>query len=249
MQHSPNYVHYRCQWQIIGPDSPGQYFPRDVFLKLMDTLNKAPVSADFDDFSYRENSCEMGKIRTGETRGKTGFSKLIFKDDQLTLTEEWAVITANEFEKKFLDILKSWFDYFPQTLVIIQRCWIRALLQPVNTVDSRAFLGDKVLRIGERMGEEFKEMPFGVGFNFGCNRGNKDIPLTIETKVSSWQNTPSVWAEIKGSQHMPKPINATSYDEAAKPFQECLKFFEKELIPLLNRFDTPEDEKKNGEIK
>jgi len=245
LKQSPSYIHFRSQWQILGPESPSQDFSKEDFLELMKKLNAPPVKADFCDFSFKEDSCEMARVRD-----ESKFSKLTYKNGHITLTEEWAEISINEFESKSLYVLKAWFELFPLTIAVIQRCCFRAFIQPINSPDSRVFLGDNMLGIGPNMKQAFQEMPYKVGFTVTCQRQKDNSIIDIETKVNSWKDKEDVWIEINGGTPLVEPLNAANCEKSAFLIQYCKDFFEREIISLLNQFDQPEkDDTGDGEKK
>jgi len=237
MLQSPNYIHFRNQWQILGLDSTRQWPDRKSFQKLMNQLNEAPIDADFDDFSYRPGRCEMGKLRGAPPEGGASFSKLVCLPNQITLVEEWAEITADEFKDKFVKIVRAWFDVFPNTAIIAEKCCLRALVQATNFGDSRRFLGDRIMTIGAPMQQTFKSMPFKIGFTFTCLRKTQDYNLYIDTTVNSWKDEKSVWVQVEGTYPMEKPINASNLQIAKFPFEDCKSFLESEVIGFLNQYD------------
>jgi hypothetical protein len=238
MIQSPTYIHFRSQWQLLGPESPGQSFERRSFQDLMNALNEQPEPIDFDDFSYRSDSCEMGRLRgTRPKGGGAEFTKLIYRSDQLTLVEEWAEITADEFKERFVKVLTNWFNFFPNTVIIAQNCCLRALVQPTSLPDSRQFLGDEVLKIGVPIQSTFQTMPFKVGFTVTVLRPIESYQLIIDTTVNSWRDNRSVWVQVNGSSPIAPPINATNPETAKKPFEYCKSFLETEAIRFLSEFD------------
>lgn len=239
---SPNYIHFRNEWQILGLDPPGQWPNREFFQKLMNQLNALPISADFDDFSYRADRCEMGRLRGNPPEGGQAFTKLVCRSNQITLVEEWAETTADEFKDKFTMILKEWFKLSPNTAIIAQRCCLRALVQPAKFADSRNFLGDRIMNIGPAMHQTFKSMPFRVGFTFTCLRKTQDYNLFIDTTINSWRDKKTVWVQVEGVYPMERPINATNPEVAKLPFEDCKSFLEDEVLGFLNQFDTNEAE-------
>ena len=237
MIQSPNYIHFRSQWRLLGPDSPGQAFDRKCFQDLMNALNEPPNPIDFDDFSYRPERCEMGKLRGTRQKSGAEFSKLIYSNDQLTLVEEWADITAEDFKEKFVKVLTKWFEFFPNTAIIAQNCCLRALLQPVSEHDSRHFLGNRVLNVEASIQKTFRDMPFRVGFTVTVLRPIDNYKIVIDTTVNSWRDTRSVWVQVNGSSPIAPPINATNPEIAKEPFEHCRNFLESEAICLLNEYD------------
>jgi hypothetical protein len=237
MIQSPNYIHFRCKWQLLGPDSPRQSFERRTFQDLMNALNDPPDPIDFDDFSFRPGRCEMGKFRGNRPEGGAGFRKLIYGNDQLTLVEEWADISADDFQRTFVRVLSNWFKLFPTTVIIAQTCCLRALVQPVSIADSRQFLGGQVLGIGPAIQKTFKDMPFKVGFTVTVPRQIENNQLVIDTTVNSWRDNRSIWVQVNGSSPMAPPINATNPETAKVPFGHCKDFLETEAICFLNEYD------------
>jgi hypothetical protein len=213
----------------------------------MTKLNQGPIQADFDDFSYRPARCEMGKQRGGPPEGGAAFSKLVCLTNQITVVEEWAEITAEEFKDKFVKILEAWFALFPNTAIIAQKCCLRALVQPAKFRDSRNFLGDRIMRIGPPMEQMFKSMPFKVGFTFTCLRKTEGYNLFIDTTVNSWKDNQRVWLQVDGTYPMEKPINASNPEIAKFPFEDCRSFLESEVISFLNQFDQAEESTSGGE--
>jgi hypothetical protein len=237
MLQSPNYIHFRNQWQILGLDSSGQWPDRASFQSFWSGLNNAPFDAEFDDFSYRPGRCEMGKLRREGQESGPAFTKLVCAPSEVTLIEEWAECTADAFKDKFVEILRVWFEIFPHTAVIAQKCCLRALLQPMTIQDSRSFLGDHVMKIGSSMDKTFKGMPFKVGFTFTCQRKTGDYNLYIDTTVNSWRDNRRVWVQVEGAYPMGKPMNATNPEIAKFPFEDCKSFLEGEVVSFLNQFD------------
>lgn len=239
MLQSPNYIHFRNQWQILGLDSAGQWPDKKSFLELFNQLNSPPVDADFDNFSYKTDSCQcdMVKLRGSPPEGGQAFTKFLCRSNQITLVEEWAETTADEFKDRFIGILEGWFKLFPYTAMIAQKCCLRALVQPANFNDSRNFLGDRIMKIGPPMESTFKGMPFKIGFTFTCIRESKGYNLFIDTTVNSWRDNRSVWVQVEGIYPMEKPINATNIEIAKFPFEDCRSFLQSEVISFLNQFD------------
>ena len=248
MIQSPTYIHFRVQWQMIGPDSPGQRYERKEFQKLFNKLNGPSIDADFNDFSYKPNVCEMSKLREATHHEGQSFSKLAYSNGRLTIVEEWAELTADEFEDKSIKILQAWFEIFPQSIAVYQDCVIRALIEPVHYKDSRVFLGDHVSGLGPAMQSSFRQMPFKIGFNASVERPiDEESKIFIDTLVNSWRDNRNVWVEVNGKTMLPKPINATSHHKAKYPFKTCRDFLEKEVVDLLRQFDK--DKKGDSEEK
>jgi len=241
MLQSPNYIHFRNEWQILGLDVVGQWH-RNSFQKLMEKVNESSVGADFDDFVYRQDPCrcEMGKLRSGPADAGAAFSKLVCGQNQMTFVEEWTEASASEFRDKSVRILGAWFELFSNTAIIAQKCCLRALVQPVKFPDSRRFLGNRVMAIGEPMQQSFKAMPFKVGFTFTCLRKTGNYNLFIDTTVNSWRDNQRVWIQVEGTYPMDKPINATNPDVAKIPFDDCKNFLESEVLDFFGKFDKEE---------
>ncbi len=246
MLKSPTYIHFRVQWQLLGPESPGQRFERQRFQDFLATLNADPLCGDFDDFSYRADRCELAKVRESRSAGVQAFTKITYANDQLTVVDEWADAGATEFSDRLVGILRSWFKHFPNTMSVMQRCWLRALLQPMHYRDSRVFIGDRVLNLGRHFAGTFVQMPHQVGLAVGCLRPWDQQQVIIDTKVNSWRDNISVWIEVAGTSALAPPINTTNPERAQVPFTMCKEFLENEVIGLIERFDTPEDNSLTG---
>jgi len=225
---------------------PGVIFDQEHFEDLFHKLNRSPINADYQDFSCRSSRCEMGKLRGDARGGGTSFSKLVWNEKGLTVVEEWSTLSADNFREKFLNILTAWFDVFPETLVIPQTYCVRVLMQPQNYKDSRIFLGDKILHIGDPMQTVFTKMPFKVGFTIACPRDTNGDKYIIETTINSWKDNSSVWIEVKTSSMGP-PIKSNEVLIAAKRYDGCLTLLEKEVIPLLNQYDQKPRKENNGD--
>lgn len=248
MKQSPTYIHLRSQFHILGPDSPGQHLERKDFHDLMAKLNGKPVYADFDDFSYTPISCEMGKKRgKNEPGGGLSFSKLTYSDEQLTLVEEWASISASEFADKLIKVLGVWFAVFPMTVSITQKCCLRALTEVISRKDSREFIGNEVLKIGDALNHSFKVMPNKVGFSLSCLRREGIMPYEISANVQSWRDRKSVWIEVNGQKTMPQPLNPTNSDKGRELFNSCVDFLQDEVICFLATFDKRAGGEEGGE--
>lgn len=243
MLQSPNYIHFRNEWQFLGLDT-AQWPDRKSFQNLMNKLNEPPVDADFGDFSYRTNRCEMGNVRgdSTETEGGQAFTKLVCAPNRITLVEEWTQSTADQFKDESVEVLKAWFELFPHTAIIVQRCCIRALVQPALVGDSRRFIGDRIMGVGESMNRTFKDMPFKVGFTFSCLRHSDGSQLVIDTTVNTWKDNKRVWVQVEGTQPMPKPMNAANPEAARGPFEDSQRFLEAEVINFLKQYDVKKDE-------
>jgi len=207
----------------------------------MNRLNEPPIDSDFSDFSYKPGQCEMGKIRGNHPDGGQSFTKLVCRPNQITLVEEWTENTADDFNNKSVEILKQWFELFPNTAIIAQKCCLRALVQPAVVHDSRSFLGDQVMSIGPQMKSTFKGMPFRVGFTFTCQRKTQGYNLFIDTTVNSWMDNKTVWVQVEGVYPMEKPLNATNHEMSQFPFKDCKGFLEDEVINFLNQYDKKND--------
>ena len=246
---SPNYIHFRIQWQLMGPNSPGLRFERQVFQDFWNDLRTDPLASDYDDFSYRPDRFELGKLRGDQPRGGQAFSKILYENDLLTVVDEWADVSADEFAQKFTRILSTWFKHFPQTLAVIQRCWLRALMEPRHFEDSRQFLGDRVLGLGGKLQASLHRMPHQVGFTFGCTRDVMNSSLLLDAKVNSWRESRSVWTEVAGVVPLRAPMNATNVETAQVPFAACKDFLEGEVIGLLTKFDEQPSDGEQGSLK
>lgn len=93
------------------------------------------------------------------------------------------------------------------------------------------------MTIGPQMQSAFKDMPFRVGFTFTCLRKIHDYTLFIDTTVNSWRDKKTVWVQVEGVYPMERPLNATNYDKAKFPFEDCKSFLEEEVIGFLNQYD------------
>lgn len=237
MLQSPVYIHFRSEWQTLGFDSPGQWPEQKSFQELMNQLNQPSVGVEFHDFSYRPGRCEMGRLRGNHPDGGPAFTKLVCRPNQVTLVEEWTEATPDEFKNGFIGMLRNWFELFPTTAIVAQKCCLRTLIHPTAS-DSRSFLGDRVMAIGHRMQDVFKGMPFKVGFTFTCLRKTRGYNLFIDTTVNSWRDNKTVWVQVEGTSPMEKPLNATNCDSAKIPFEECKSFLEDEVINFLHQCDS-----------
>ena len=237
MLQSPNYIHFRNQWQLLGLEGFGRWPDKSVFKQLGEKLEQALANVDFDDFSYRVGSCEMGKLRGEGPDGGPAFKKLVIKPREITLVDEWTETTAEGFMGELVETLRCWFAVAPNTAIIAQRCCLRALVEPVVVRDSREFLGDKIMQVGKGMRETFKEMPFKVGFTFTSLRKTGDYQLYIDTTVNSWRDNKRVWVQVEGLYPMEKPVNAANPERTKVPFEDCKSFLENEVLSFLNQYD------------
>ena len=245
MRQSPNYIHFRNQWQVLGLDA-GLLGDRAAFEDLRNKLNKSPVDVDFCDSSYRPQRWEMGKVCEGICEGGQAFTKLVCDPNQITPVEEWTESSAEEFKEKSVAMLQVWFEQFPRTAIIVQRTCIRALLQSTQIRDSREFLGNRIMTVGQPMQGIFQPMPFKIGFTFSCLRPSEDSQLVIDTTVNSWRDNKQVWIQVEGMAPMPRPMNATNPDVASRPFEDCRRFLEEEVIGFLDRYDKKADSNSAG---
>ncbi len=240
MKSSLRCIHFRCEWQIIGPQSPGQRFERQRFQSFFENLNSNVEFGDYDDFSYRLDHCELGKVRGMSHQGGQAFSKVIYKDDALKLVEEFTAYSIDEFARQIKVVLDAWFECFSETVLVVQNCWIRGLVTPLHSDDSRAFLSETVLGLREGFATRLNEAPLSVGFNFVSQRQYESVPMTLEAKVSSWRDGRSIWIEVHGGVPMSEPLNAARHDRAEAVFGRCRTFLESEVIPLLSDYDRKE---------
>jgi hypothetical protein len=237
MKPSLTYVHFRVQWQILGPESPGQKFDREAFQKLFERLNQDRTFGGYDDFLYRGDRCELAKPRGSVAGGGQAFGKVAYGNDILTIVDEWSDASTNEFCQKIKMHLDAWFVCFPSTLAVVQTCWLRALATPVHYEDARQFLGDAVLSLGESFQQKFSAMPHTVGFTFACQRQQPSGPLDFESRISSWRDRRSVWIEVRGVAPLNPPVNAAKHDQAELVFDHCRRFLEDEVVRLLEAYD------------
>ncbi len=249
MKASLTYIHFRVQWQILGPESAGQRFERDRFQRLFERMNQDRTFGGYDDFAYRGDHCEFGKLRGAVAGGGQAFSKLAYGNGVLTIVDEWSELSAKEFASKINAHLDAWFESFPQTLAVVQTCWLRALATPRHSEDARQFLGDAVLHLGESFKRSFSVMPHTVGFTFGCVRRLPARSLQFESKIQSWRDDRSVWTEVRGVSPVTPPMNAARHDEAGAIFESCQRFLEDEILPLLNAYDQPSAAAEGGEAQ
>jgi len=246
MKPSPSYIHFRMGWQLLGPESPGQWFGKEQFRTFWDRLNDSgPLTSGYHDFSYRPNRCELAELRGQREDGRTAFSKISCQPDELTVVEEWAELTADEFAEKFTAVLKVWFEVFPQTFFVVQTSTLRTLVQPTNFNDSRIFLGDRVLNLGPKVHDTFTDMPFKIGFGASCMKKVHDQELFIDATVTSWRDNRLVWTEVQGTAPLAAPLNAGHIEPARLLFTSCRTFLEGELLALLTSYDIPGSSKAN----
>ncbi len=244
---SPTYIHFRVHWQILGPESPRQRFERETFQRFFEELNSNQELGGYDDFSYRPDRCELVKSRGVAPQGGQAFSKVVYSDDALTLVEEFTEDSVGEFSKKIKAVLGSWFRCFPQTLAVVQTCFLRALVDPGGFDDSRRFLSDGVLKLSQVFADKLDAKPHSIGFNFACQSKFGSVPMNLDATIRSWRETRSVWVEVKGSAPMDEPLNAAKHDKAEAVFGRCRNFLEKEVIPLLDEYDRGGTEQRDGE--
>lgn len=237
MKPSPSYIHYRVEWKMLGPESPGQRFERKKFQKFFEELNKAQEFSGYDDFSYRPAACELAKSRGPTPQGGQIFSKIVYKNDELTVVEEWTDDSAEEFARKLKIVLDKWFMCFPETLAVVQTCVARALITPRHFDDSRHFLGGAVLGLESAIESTIQSRPHKIGFTFACQRQHGTVPMNLECAVSSWSDNRSVWIEVRAISPLAKPLNATNHDQAEVIFEQCTTFLNQEVLPLLQRYD------------
>lgn len=243
MKSSPNYIHFRVQWQVLGPESPGQRFERKEFQRFFEKLNANERFGGYDDFLYRPDKCELVKARGTVPQGGQAFSKVVYGNDALSVVEEFAEYSTQEFAQHLKIVLDAWFGCFPQTVIVLQNSCLRALITPLNHDNSLSFLGDDVLKLRSVFQSKLDQMPQKVGFTFACQRKYGSVPLTLEAKVNSWRDRRSVWIEVNGAAPMAQPLNAANHDQAEALFGKCRQFMEEEVVPLLDDYDkaSPED--------
>ena len=241
MLQSPSYIHFRTQWQVLGLDAAGQWPDKKTFLDLLNQLNDLSTCGDFDDFVYRADRCEMAKLRGSPEQAGQAFTKLVCAPNQITLVEEWTESPADQFKQSLVDALNVWFRLFPNTVIIAQKCCLRALVEPATMPDSRGFLGDRVMKIGKQMEKTFERMPFKVGFTFTCLRQIEEYKLFIDATVNSWRDNKSVWVQVEGTYPMERPMNATNPEQAKRPFEDCQQFLEHEVLGFLRLFDMADN--------
>lgn len=242
LKSSPVYIHFRVQWHVLGPDSPGQRFEREKAQEFFSKLNTGPAVGGYDDFSYRPDRFELAKTRGSDPRGGERFGKVLYANDVLSLVEEYTEDSAQDFSQRLKVILDAWFAVFPETIVVIQRCCIRALATSSSQQDSRDFLGERVLKLQPSLDSKLGGKPLKVGFHLACQGQKSSSPMTLEAKVSSWRDSRSVWMEITSMAPLQQPLTAASPDLAEVLFANTNEFLLDNIIPLLAEYDTKEDE-------
>jgi hypothetical protein len=239
MLQSPNYIHFRTQWQVLGLGAGAQWPGRETFLALMSRLNAPPMQAGFDDFLYRPDRCEMGRVRGDSPDGGRAFTKLTCTAGQITFVEEWTESTVEEYADAAVGILGLWFELFPRTAIVAQKCCLRALVQPSAATDSREFLGAMVMKVREPMQQVFEALPFRIGLTFTCVRNVQAVQLLIDATVNSWRDNQRVWVQVEGTYPMKQPVNAANLDAARFPLADAKALLETEVLGFLNQFDRP----------
>jgi len=246
MKPSPTYIHYRVQWQILGPQSPGQRFERERFQRFFEALNANRQFRGYDDFSYRTDRCELVKNRGTAQDGAKSFSKVVYADDALLIEEEWTDESTLDFVQKLKVVLDGWFKGFPETLAVVQTCSVRALMVPTHSPDSRQFLGDVVLRLQDGLKSSLQGQLLKVGVTLGCQRMQGTTPMNLECAASSWRDNRSVWIEVRALAPLAQPLNAATHDQAEAIFGRCVDFLEKEVIPFLVYYDRKNPDAEGG---
>lgn len=242
MPHSPVYVHFRSQWQLLTSQGLELRLDRDVLSELWTKLNSKLPDGGYDKFDFAGNRCEMVTPR-GETQGRgPSFSKLICAGNEVAIVEEWSQCSSPEFLDKCKDVMKIWFDCFPATLAVVQRVWVRALVEPVTEQDSREFIGNRMLKLTDTMQETFKEMPHQVGFTIGLVRKFPKFQLHLDIKVQSWRDNRSIWIEVMGAAPLNPPINATKPEACGAVIEKVIEALESEVMGLIHKYDQEEEE-------
>ena len=236
MQASPSYIYFRVQWQILGPESPGQRFDREKFQKFFEKLNASKEFGGYDDFSYRADRCEFARKHGTTPEGGQVFSKVVYEKDSLSVVEEWTDLSSHDFSQKIKLVLDAWFNGFPETIGVVQSCWVRALA-PRHFQNSRDFLVETVLRLGDVFRDKLTEMPHSVGFSFASQRKFGVGTMNFDSKVSSWRDGRSIWIEVHGVEVLPEPLNVAKHDKAEAIFGRCKGFLETEMLPILDHYD------------
>lgn len=249
MKPSPTYIHYRVQWQVLGPESPGQRWERKKFQQFFEELNANREFSGYDDFSYRPDRCELVKARGTAPGGAQAFSKVVYDNDALSIVEEWTEESTPEFAQKIKVVLDAWFACFPETLAVVQTCAVRAITEPTSFDDSRRFLGDAVLGLEEGLKSSLQGPLYKVGFTLGCQRQQGMIPMNFECAASSWRDSRSVWTEVRALAPLAEPLNAAKHDQAEVIFGRCVDFMEKELLRLLLYYDGKSEPSGSGETE
>lgn len=249
MNPSPRYIHYRVQWQVLGPDSPGQRFDREKFQKFFEQLNSNRDFGGYDDFSYRADRCELVKSRGSAQTGGPAFSKVVYTPDSLTVVEEWTDHSTEEFAQKLKIVLDAWFGCFGETLALVQSSIVRALFEPRQVNDSRVFLGGRVLGLQPAFDSKLHGPVQKVGLTLGCERRFGEVPMTVECVATSWRDNRSVWMEVKAVTPLEKPLNAASHERAEAIFGRCVAFLTDELLPLLLYYDQKQEGANPGDSK
>jgi len=240
MDHTLQPIHFRVKWQVIGPDSPGQQFTRDPFQAFFADLNSNKELGGYDDFSHRPGRCELTRTRGSSQYGGQSFSKILYEPDALTVVEEYATESIDEFARKMKIVLDHWFKSFPGTVIVLQNSCIRCLVAPASADNSRLFLSSRVLHLEDSFTSRLSELPQSVGFHFSSQRHHAGVPMNLDAKISSWRDNRSVWIEVNSNAPMPRPLNAVDHDAAESVFDKCRIFLTSEVIPLLRDFDRTE---------
>lgn len=246
MTPSPTYIHYRVQWKVLGPESPGQRFEREQFQKFFEDLNANREFSGYDDFSYRPDRCELAKARGSAPQGGQAFSKVVYADDTLSIVEEWTDESTRDFAQKLKIVLDCWFGCFAQTLAVVQTCVVRAITTPAHFDDSRHFLGHAVLGLDKALGSRMQGPLYKVGFTLGCQRVQGKIPMNFECVASSWRDNRSVWLEVRADAPLAEPLNAARHDQAETLFGRCTEFLERELLELLLYYNSKDHDSDSG---
>jgi hypothetical protein len=240
MIQSPNYIHFRIQWQLVYPGTAETLFQGKKFRDLMDKINEDyPLDFSFKDFSDRTPvRCEMANTRR-LSDGREAFSKFIYNNNSIAYIEEWAEISPDEFEQKCNKLLRVWFNLFPQTAIVAQNTCVRALVQPNKFKNSLDFLGDKILNVKQSIHNTFENMPFKIGFTFACPKKQPDcpIPIIIDTSINSWTDNKSVWIQVSSNSPLLPPVNAANIERGTAPVIDSKNFLEDEVLKLLNEYD------------
>jgi hypothetical protein len=164
-------------------------------------------------------------------------STATYLPDRIVVREEFRPCTVEEFATRVVNVGRESYEQLAVGTSLAQQFWVRTLVNPRHSRDSRAFVSDGFLSGGTEALTPFGRELHSVGLRYTFLAGENQ-PGMFNLRIEPWtQDHRSLWIEVVGQ--FPQPVTSENLPAISNHLYSTYEFMTGPTLDYVAQFDHP----------
>lgn len=164
-------------------------------------------------------------------------STATYLPDRIVIREEFRPCTVEEFATRVVNVGAASYQFLGVGTSLAQQFWVRTLVNPRHSTDSRAFVAERFLAGGGDALSPFGRKLHSMGLRYTFLAGENQ-PGMFNLRVEPWtQDHRSLWVEVVGQ--FTEPVTTANLPDISNHLYSTYEFMTGPTLEFVAQFDHP----------